>query len=94
MVVAVLAACWCYRNGCILYYGDAESHLNISRGLIDSATPGYDQLGTVWLPVLHVICLPLVGNRTLWVTGLAGTIPVAMLRCRRHLLFSRRTRCV
>jgi len=78
VVVAVLAACWCYRNGCILYYGDAESHLNISRGLIDSATPGYDQLGTVWLPVLHVICLPLVGNRTLWVTGLAGTIPVAI----------------
>ena len=48
-------------HGYILYYGDAQSHLNISRGIIDSRTPGYDQLGTVWLPVLHLICLPFVG---------------------------------
>jgi len=60
-----------------LYYGDAQAHLSISRSLIDSRTPGYEQLGTVWLPVLHVICLPFVGNDFLWSTGLAGTIPVA-----------------
>jgi len=45
---------------------------------MDSRTPGYDQLGTVWLPLLHVICLPLVGNDWLWVTGLAGALPVAV----------------
>jgi hypothetical protein len=72
------AAWWCYRNGCILYYGDAESHLNISRGILDSRTPGYDQLGTVWLPVLHVICMPFAQNLKLWTNGLAGTIPVAI----------------
>ena len=78
LAAIVSAAAWyCFRNGWILYYGDAESHLNISRALIDSRTPGYDQLGTVWLPVLHVICLPFVGNDRLWSTGLAGTIPVA-----------------
>ncbi len=71
------AAWWCFENGYILYYGDAVSHLNISRSLIDSRTPGYDQLGTVWLPVLHVICLPFVSNDWLWSTGLAGTLPVA-----------------
>lgn len=54
------------------------AHLNTSRKIIDSRTPGYDQLGTVWLPVLHVICLPWVGNDWLWSTGLAGTIPVAI----------------
>ncbi len=70
-------ACWVYQHGYILYYGDAQSHLNLSRSIIDSRTPGYDQLGTVWLPVLHLICLPLVGHARLWSSGLAGTIPVA-----------------
>lgn len=71
------AATWFFRHGYILYYGDAQSHLNISRGIIDSRTPGYDQLGNVWLPVLHVICLPLARNDWMWRTGLAGTVPVA-----------------
>jgi hypothetical protein len=77
-VVVAAAGYWCFRGGYILYYGDAQAHLNISRGLMDSKTPGYDQIGTVWLPVLHVICLPLVQNDFLWSSGLAGTIPVAV----------------
>ncbi len=72
-----LTAWWFYRQGYILYYGDAQAHLNISRSIIDSRTPGYDQLGTVWLPVLHVLCLPLVSNDWFWSTGLAATVPVA-----------------
>jgi hypothetical protein len=72
-----LTALWCFHRGYILYYGDAQSHLNLSRSIIDSRTPGYDQLGTVWLPMLHVICLPFVVNDSLWSSGLAGTIPVA-----------------
>lgn len=78
ILVAALASWWFFRRGYILYYGDAQSHLNISRSLIDSRTPGYDQLGTVWLPILHVVCLPFVGRDWLWKTGLAGTIPVAL----------------
>jgi hypothetical protein len=76
--VVAAAAAWFYACGYILYYGDAQAHLNISRSLIDSRTPGYEQLGSVWLPVLHLICLPLVGHDWLWRTGLAGTIPVAL----------------
>ncbi len=76
--IIALSGYWCYRQGYLLYYGDAQSHLNLSRSIIDSLTPGYDQLGTVWLPVLHVICLPFVRNASLWSTGLAGTIPVAL----------------
>ena len=72
------AAAWFFSRGYLLYYGDATAHLNISRGIIDSKTPGYDQLGTVWLPLLHVLCLPWIGNDWLWSTGLAGTIPVAI----------------
>ncbi len=75
--LAIWSAIWCFHRGYILYYGDAQSHLNLSRSIIDSRTPGYDQLGTVWLPMLHVICLPFVVNDSLWSSGLAGTIPVA-----------------
>ncbi len=77
-MLVCLAAWWFYRQGFLLYYGDAQAHLNISRSLIDSRTPGYDQLGTVWLPVLHLLCLPLVRNDWLWSTGLAATVPVAI----------------
>lgn len=86
-MLALLAAFWCLRHQYVLYYGDAQAHLNISRGLIDSRTPGYDQIGTVWLPILHVICLPFVGNDYLWSTGLAGTIPVAFCFVAAGLFF-------
>jgi hypothetical protein len=76
--LVAIAVCWCFRQDSILYWGDAQAHLNISRSIVDSRTPGYDQLGNVWLPVLHVLCLPLVKNDFLWTTGLAGSIPVAL----------------
>jgi hypothetical protein len=70
-------ALWLLNQGYILYYGDAQAHLDISRGIFDARSPGFDQLGTVWLPSLHLIALPFVQNDWLWTTGLAGTIPVA-----------------
>jgi hypothetical protein len=77
-LLITICASWLFRHNYLLYYGDAQAHLNISRSIVDSKTPGYDQLGTVWLPLLHVICLPFVANNWLWSTGLAGTIPVAL----------------
>lgn len=76
-VVSATAVWWCFERGYILYFGDAGSHLNVARRIIDSRTPGYDQLGTVWLPLPHALMLPFVGNDTLWRTGLAGSIPAA-----------------
>ena len=67
-----------YSNGWLLYYGDAEAHLNIARRMVDSRTPGYDQVGTVWLPLLHWLMLPFVRVDALWVNGLAGAIPSAI----------------
>lgn len=64
-----------FVNGWTLYYGDAEAHLNIARRIIDSRTPGWEQIGTVWLPLPHLLMLPFVSNRELWQTGLAGAIP-------------------
>ena len=63
------------HSGWTLYYGDAEAHLNIARRILDSRTPGYDQIGTSWLPLPHLLTLALVGNDFLWRNGLAGAIP-------------------
>jgi hypothetical protein len=76
-LLAFAAAAWVYSHGFVLYYGDAQAHLDASRSLIDSRSAGYAQLGNVWLPMLHVLCLPFVRNDFLWSTGLAGTIPAA-----------------
>ena len=67
-----------WREGWTLYYGDAEAHLNIARRVLDSRTPGYEQLGTSWLPMLHMLMLPLVSHDWLWRSGLAGAIPPAI----------------
>ncbi len=72
---SALAIFFFYSHGWILYYGDAEAHLNTARRIVDNQTPGYDQLGTVWLPLIHVMMLPFVSRDSLWRSGLAGSIP-------------------
>lgn len=68
------AITWFYRTGSLLYSGDAEAHLNIARRIVDSRTPGWAQIGTTWLPLPHLLIVPLVRNDWLWQTGLAGAI--------------------
>jgi hypothetical protein len=58
--------------------GDGWSHVKRARMLSDSLTPGYRQVGTVWLPLFHVLAAPLAMNDFLWRTGLAGSL-VSML---------------
>src|SRR5690242_5413860 len=72
---SVAATRWCLARGYPLYYGDAEAHLNIARRIVDSRTPGPEQIGTVWLPLPHLIMLPFVMQDAWWRTGLAGAIP-------------------
>jgi hypothetical protein len=55
-------------------YGDAEAHLNIARRLRDSLTPGYEQIGTVWLPLPHWLLSPFAGVERLWQSGAAGAM--------------------
>lgn len=82
------------RNGWTLYYGDAEAHLNIARRILDSRTPGYEQIGTVWLPLPHLVMLPFVGNDALWTGGLAGAIPAALCFVLAGLFFFSSVRLV
>lgn len=58
-----------------LAYSDAVSHLMIARRVVSSNTPGLAQLGTVWLPLQHVLMLPFVWCDVLFRSGLAGSLP-------------------
>jgi hypothetical protein len=79
-VIALLSlwsAAWVwfiYQHGWLAYYGDAEAHLNIARRIVDSRTPGYDELGSVWLPLPHVLVMLFARNDALWHSALAGSI--------------------
>src|SRR5215470_8715536 len=59
----------------LLLYGDAVAHINIARRVFDSQTPGPLQLGTVWLPLPHLLIMPFIVSRWLWQTGIGGSIP-------------------
>jgi len=73
--IGIAAAWWCFSRGYTLYYGDAEAHLNIARRILDSRTPGPDQIGTVWLLLPHLLLIPFVMNDAWWHSGLAGIFP-------------------
>ncbi len=73
--VSVVAFFVCYRNGGILLYGDAVAHINIARRVLDSRTPGLLQLGTVWLPLPHLLMMPLVASKWMWQSGVGGSLP-------------------
>ncbi|MGO9433322.1 MAG: ArnT family glycosyltransferase [Terracidiphilus sp.] len=86
-IVAVLASCaaasagavwWSWQHGAMLNYGDAVAHLAIARRVIDSHYPGLKQLGSVWLPLPHLLMIPFVAVYRWWADGIAGMIPSAL----------------
>ncbi|MGH9581231.1 MAG: hypothetical protein ACRD2R_09560, partial [Terriglobales bacterium] len=71
---SLLAFVYFLRRDELLLYGDAVAHLNIARRVFDSRTPGLLQLGTVWLPLPHLLQMPFVYSDWLWRTGVGGSI--------------------
>jgi hypothetical protein len=71
---ALAATAYDFAHDYIVRYGDAESHLNIAKRVVDSLTPGFAQLGGIWLPLPHLLMVPLVHINFLWRSGLAGSI--------------------
>ncbi len=62
----------------MINYGDAIAHLHIARRVFDSRTPRFSELGSVWLPLPHILLLPFVQNYSWWASGLAGVVPSAL----------------
>ena len=57
-----------------LAYYDAKAHLQIAKQVTDGLTPGFAQLGGVWLPLFHLLMLPTVWIDFFYYSGLAGSI--------------------
>src|ERR1043166_8045181 len=53
---------------------DAIAHVNKARGLFDNFIPGLRQLGTVWLPLPHILIAPLAVIDSFWRSGAAGSV--------------------
>lgn len=51
------AAAWVvyFRAGLVLSHYDAKAHLVVARRVFDNITPGWQQIGAVWLPLPHLI---------------------------------------
>src|SRR6266487_7183419 len=74
-VVSVASLFYYFHRGDVLLYGDAVAHINIARRVFDSKTPGLLQLGTVWLPLPHLLMIPFLISNEMWRRGLGGSVP-------------------
>jgi len=77
-VASFAAIVWSWRHGAMLNYGDAVAHMHIARRVFDCQQPRFTQLGSVWLPLPHVLMLPFVQVYAWWANGVAGMIPSAL----------------
>ena len=81
-VVAIVAGClaWWFsnRHSLPLIYADARSHLTISRRLLDGPNHSLVQLGTVWLPLPHLLVAPFTLVTAWWSSGFA-VMPVNLV---------------
>src|SRR5215208_1332728 len=69
-----------FRQGLVLSHYDAKAHLVVARRVIDNLTPGWQQIGAVWLPLPHVINVLPVQVDYFYRTGLfASLVSIACL---------------
>ena len=55
LLAGLTAAAVYGQAGLTLAHYDARAHLVVARRVLDSITPGWQQIGAVWLPVPHVL---------------------------------------
>jgi hypothetical protein len=53
--IGVAAAIRYHQLGLTLSHYDSRGHLIVARRIIDSITPGWQQIGAVWLPLPHLL---------------------------------------
>jgi hypothetical protein len=69
-----------FRQGLVLSHYDAKAHLVVARRVFDNLTPGWQQIGAVWLPLPHLLDMLPVQVDLFYRTGLfASIVSVACL---------------
>ena len=58
--------------GLTLTHYDARGHLIVARRIFDSITPGWQQIGAVWLPLPHLLNAIPIQNDFFYRTGASG----------------------
>lgn len=69
-LLGIGAALYYASLGLTLSHYDAKAHLVVSRRILDSLTPGWEQVGAVWLPLPHLINMLPVQIDVFYRTGL------------------------
>ena len=94
-VAGVLAQVVAHQRHLVFAFWDAQAHLDIARRVVDSVTPGVQMLGTVWLPVPHLLLLPFtLVDAWSWnglAGGLVGLAAFVVIAASIHDLLVRRT---
>ncbi|HXS14656.1 MAG TPA: hypothetical protein VN711_00835, partial [Candidatus Saccharimonadales bacterium] len=73
-IISIVSFIYFYKNGLGLAYNDARSHLDIGRRVVENLQPGLAQLGSVWLPLPHLLMIPTIWNNFMWHSGLSGSL--------------------
>jgi hypothetical protein len=77
-IAGALAAWHYHRLGLTLSHYDARAHLVVARRIFDSLTPGWQQVGAVWLPLPHLLnALPVQIDA--WYRSGASAIAISVL---------------
>src|SRR5215510_12660834 len=76
--IGVAAAIHYHQLGLTLSHYDARGHLIVARRIVDSITPGWQQIGAVWLPLPHLLNLVPVQIDWLYQTG-ASAVLISLL---------------
>ncbi|HET7695527.1 MAG TPA: hypothetical protein VFK57_07460 [Vicinamibacterales bacterium] len=71
-VFGTAAAVHYTQLGLALAHYDARAHLVVARRVFDSLTPGWQQVGAVWLPLPHLLNAIPVQSDWLYRTGYSG----------------------
>lgn len=73
LVIGSMTAAWMATVGLGLLHPDARARLVVARRVFDSVTPGWDQLGGIWLPLPLALNVPLVYGDACYATGLCAS---------------------
>jgi len=78
LAAGAAAAVYYAWAGLALSHYDARAHLVVARRVVDSLTPGWQQIGAVWLPLPHLLNMGPVQVDALYRTG-ASAVAISVM---------------